>query len=100
MNCEINSIRIRNRQKKNPEIHNLPWGRCSIEKCEIGHPPLFHSDSCKLMHDEFVLMKSFSSGSCDSETIPFIPIYFQYSSNCFKLIVMIGIEVFPKKTQS
>lgn len=37
-----------------------------MEKCEIEHPPLFHNDSCKLIHDEFVMMNSCSSGSCGS----------------------------------
>lgn len=44
---------------------------------EIGQPPLFHNDSCKLMHDEFVVMKSFSSGSWDSEKINNEKIYSQ-----------------------
>lgn len=40
-----------------------------MEKCEIGQPPLLHNDSCRLIHDAFVLMKSFSSGSWDSAFI-------------------------------
>lgn len=30
---------------------NSPNGRCSIEKWEMGHPPLFHDDKLRLMHD-------------------------------------------------
>lgn len=47
-----------------------PKDRYSMEKCDIGQPPLFHEDNSMFRQEVLTFKKSFSSGACGA--FPFV----------------------------